>query len=245
MSDSASSFAGRPLRRRSFLRVAGATAASSALLLAGCGDDDDSTVAPSTTTLSFAKSNTGLLNYAYLLEQLEAAFYQKVVDAFPADFTAEDRAAFLDLRDHEVIHRETLKFALGSNAYDANLTDNPLVFDFSSFTLTSRAGVYAAARTLEDIGVAAYNGAGKLLLFANDNSHVVYLQLLAKIASVEARHAAFVCDQQQAGSFAGPDVVPTSGSTAGLDTAKTPVEVVALIAKYVPLTLNASSLPTT
>ncbi|MBX0291084.1 ferritin-like domain-containing protein [Hymenobacter sp. HSC-4F20] len=245
MSDSASSFSGRPLRRRSFLRVAGATAASSALLLAGCGDDDSSTVAPTTNTLTFANSNTGLLNYAYLLEQLEAAFYQKVVDAFPPDFTAEDRAAFLDLRDHEVIHRETLKFALGSSAYDTSLGETPLAFDFSSFTLTSRAGVYAAARTLEDVGVAAYNGVGKLLLATNDNSHVMYLRLLAKIASVEARHAAFVRDQQQANSFAGADVVATSGSFAGLDTVKTPVEVVALIAKYVPIPLDASLLPTT
>ena len=85
MSDSvATSFLGRTLRRRSFLRVAGATAASSALVLAGCGKDTRSDPGTSdTATLSFKKRRYGLLNFAYLLEQIEAAFYQKVVNAFP------------------------------------------------------------------------------------------------------------------------------------------------------------------
>lgn len=236
MSDAVSSFLGRTVRRRLFFRVAGATAATSALVLAGCGSDNEEP-APTTdtSTLNFGAGDNGLLNYAYLLEQLEAAFYQKVVDAFPTDFTAADKAAFTDLRDHEVIHREFLKFALGTSAYDASLT-TPIVFNFSSFTLTTRAGVYAAAKTLEDVGVAAYNGAAKLL------SNVTYLQLLSKISSVEARHAAFVREQVQVGSFAGSDVVPMPNF---LDTAKTPVEVALLIAPYVPVTLIATNLPTT
>ncbi|RPD50094.1 ferritin-like domain-containing protein [Hymenobacter sediminis] len=245
MSDSAFSFLGRTLRRRSFLRVAGATAASSALVLAGCSDDDDEVVAPTTpaNTLIFANGTSGVLNYLYLLEQLQAAFYQKAVDAFPSDFTAEDKAAFIDLRDHEVIHRETLKYTLGvlSSAYDANLT-TPLAFKFESFTLSTRTGAYTAARTLKEISVAAYNGAPKLLVVDNaTGSHVTYLKLLTKMASVEARHAAFVRDQLQPNSFAAPDAV----GAAGLDTVKTPVEVVALIAPYVPVTLDASFLPTT
>lgn len=229
------SFPGRTLRRRSFLRVAGATAAASALVLAGCGDDETPTPTTGTASLVFAQSDVGVLNYAYLLEQLEAAFYQKVVEAFPTDFTAEDRAAFIDLRDHEVIHREFLKFALGSNAYDASLA-TPLVFNFSSFTLTTRAGVYAAARTLEDVGVAAYNGAGKLL------SSVEYLKLLGKLASVEARHAAFVREQAEPGSFAASDVITATGNLAGLDAVKTPAEVVILIAPFVPVTVVADNL---
>ncbi|WP_262922287.1 ferritin-like domain-containing protein [Hymenobacter sp. 5414T-23] len=186
--------------------------------------------------MTLGSGDNGLLNYAYLLEQLEAAFYQKVVDAFPADFTAEDKAAFVDLRDHEVIHREFFRYALGTNAYDSGGTS--ITFDFSSFALTTRAGVYAAARTLEDTGVAAYNGAAKLI------ADTTTLRLLAKIASVEARHAAFVRDQVQPGSFAASDVVADSGDAAGLDTAKTPLEVVELIAKFVPATIVATSLPT-
>ena len=235
MSDSVStSFLGRTLRRRSFLRVAGATAASSALVLAGCGDDTPTPVT-NVVSITFASSDIGLLNYVYLLEQIEAAFYQKVVDSFPSDFTAEDKAAFIDLRDHEVIHREFLKYALASNIYDVNLS-TPLVFNFSSFTLTTRAGVYAAARTLEDVGVAAYNGAGKLL------TDPAYLKLLAKLASVEARHAAFVREQAQPGSFAASDVITATGPLAGLDTVKTPAEVAVLIAPFVPLPLVTDGL---
>ncbi|RSK45933.1 ferritin-like domain-containing protein [Hymenobacter perfusus] len=238
MSDSVStSFLGRTLRRRSFLRVAGATAASSALVLAGCGDDTPTPVVNTTSSLVFANSDLGVLNFAYLLEQLEAAFYQKVVDNFPSDFTAEDKAACIDLRDHEVIHREFLKYALASNAYDVSLS-TPLIFNFSSFTLTTRAGVYAAARTLEDVGVAAYNGAGKLL------TDPAYLKLLAKLASVEARHAAFVREQVQPGSFAASDVITATGPLAGLDTVKTPAEVAVLIAPFVPVPLVTDGLMT-
>lgn len=242
MSESVSSdsFLGRSLRRRSFFRVAGATAAASALVLAGCTDTDPEPVAD-TATLNFGSGDTGLLNYAYLLEQLEAAFYQKVVDAPPADFTAEDKAAFLDLRDHEVIHREFLKYALDTSRYDASLSE-AIVFNFSSLTLTTRTGVYTAAKTLEDIGVAAYNGAAKL--FSNTSAGLIYLQLAGKIASVEARHAAFVRDQLQPGSFADSDVVDATGTLAGLDTVKTPVQVVELIAPFVPITLIATNLPT-
>ncbi|MET4108740.1 ferritin-like domain-containing protein [Hymenobacter sp. UYP22] len=219
------------LARRSFLRVAGATAATSVLVLTGCGSDDTPTPTSTTTVVSLPGDDNGVLNLAYLLEQLEAAFYQKVVDAFPTDFTAEDKAAFIDLRDHEVIHREYLKFALGNNIYDS-AAPGALVFNFSSFTLTSRAGVYAAARTLEDIGVGAYNGAAKLLSNAN------YLVALGKLASVEARHAAFVREQAQPGSFAAADIVGTTG----LDTAKTPAEVATLLTPYLPATLDVSRL---
>lgn len=228
---STSAFLERTFRRRTFLRVAGATAASTALVLAGCNSDDNNTPTPSTEVqLVFDDGDIGLLNLAYLLEQLEATFYQKVVDAFPSDFTAEDKAAFIDLRDHEVIHREYLRYVLASNAYDQK-TGN-LTFNYSSFTLTTRAGVYAAARTLEDIGVGAYNGAAKLL------SSSAYLIALSKLASVEARHAAFVREQAQSGSFASSDVVGTTG----LDTVKTPAEVADLLKPYMPVTLVVDKL---
>ena len=234
------SFLGRPVRRRSFLRVAGATAASSALVLAGCDDDDPEPVAPATgtNTLTFSANNVGLINYIYLLEQLEAAFYQVVVAAFPADFTPDDRAVFIDLRDHEVIHREALKFALGASAYDANLA-TPLEFDFSSFALTTRAGVLAAARTLEDVGVAAYAGAGKLFNTTTEATGEGYLRLAAKLASVEARHAAVVRELATPGSFAGSDVV-----AAGLNAALSPVQVLEAVGKYVKnVTLVGTNLP--
>lgn len=239
MSDSASSFPGRPLRRRSFLRVAGATVASSALLLAGCNGDDE--VAPVTTsnTLILTNNTVGVLNYLYLLEQLQAALFQKVVDAFPSDFTADDRAAFIDLRDHEVIHRETLKYTLDTSAYDINLGTNVLVFKFDSFNLSTRSGAYTAARTLKELSVSAYNGISRMVLDPSERTTFqAHLKLLVKMASVESRHAAFVRDQLQPNSFAASDVVGANG----LDSARTPAEVAPLIAAYLPITLDVTAL---
>ncbi|SDY73968.1 ferritin-like domain-containing protein [Hymenobacter psychrophilus] len=234
------SFSGRALHRRTFLRVAGATAASSALVLAGCGKDDDPTVTDvGTGTLVFAANDTGILNLTYLLAQISASFYQKVVTTPPADFTAADTAACVDMRDHEVIYRELYKSVLGPNpqtgAYDNGLA-TALEFNFTPYTLTTRAGVYAAARTLEDIGVGAYNGLGRRLRNGS------YLRLLLKITSVKARHAAFVRDQAEPDSFAGSDVITQTGNQAGLDTIKTPVEVAKSLASLVPVVLVADNL---
>lgn len=231
----------RMLARRSFFRVAGAGAAASALVLAGCGKDDDPvTPAPSNGMLSLGSfitsdkndSNITVLNYAYLLEQIEAAFYDKIVTTPPADLLPGELAYLTDLRDHELIHREYLKYALGTSAYD-NGAVTPLVFDFSSLTLTTRTGVWTAAQQLEDVGVAAYNGAAKYLTSTD------YLDVLGKLVSVEARHAVLAREMLQAGSFAA-----TVGST-GLDDSKTPAEVVALIQRFVPVEISTASLPTT
>jgi hypothetical protein len=225
-------FSARPVRRRTFFRVAGATAASSALVLAGCADDDETPEATPEQTFTLGTGDTGLLNYAYLLEQLEAAFYDKVLAAPPADMSAAELGYFTDLRDHEVIHREFFKFALGTSAIGT------AVFDFSSFTLTSRAGVLTAAQTLEDLGVAAYNGAGKLL------TDPVNLGLLGKIVSVEARHAALVRDLLSPNSFASADVVANDGGEFdGLDAAKTPAQVLAIVNTFLNITISAASLP--
>ncbi|TGE27029.1 ferritin-like domain-containing protein [Hymenobacter metallicola] len=223
------SFLARTMRRRSFFQVAGATVAASTLVLAGCKDTE--VVQPTTTNvLNLGSNDAGVLNYAYLLEQLEAAFYQKVLDTPPADMPKEELALFTELRDHEVIHREYLKELLGANAIPT------VEFDFTSLTLTTRAGVLAAARTFEDLGVAAYNGAGKLF------TSKAFLVAAGKIASVEARHAAFIHDLAQAPAFTG--VVETSGRYTGMATALTPLQVIEAAVKFFPFTVITSGLPT-
>ncbi|MBC6606417.1 ferritin-like domain-containing protein [Hymenobacter sp. BT188] len=225
-------FSARPVLRRTFFRVAGATAASSALVLAGCDKEDETPEVTPEQAFTLGTGDTGLLNYVYLLEQLEAAFYDKVVATPPADMPSTELAYFTDIRDHEVIHREFFKFALGTSAIGT------AVFNFSSFTLTTRAGVLAAAQTLEDLGVAAYNGAGKLF------TDPVYLGIAGKIASVEARHAALVRDLVQPNSFATADVVVNDGSALdGLDAAKTPAQVIAVVNTFLNITISAASLP--
>ncbi|GAC1598106.1 MAG: hypothetical protein NVS3B25_23740 [Hymenobacter sp.] len=228
---------GAALPRRAFLRVAGASAAAASLVLAGCAK---ATVTPTTidpNLLTLGRGDSGLLNYLYLLKQLETAFYQKVLAAPPTDLRAGEKAYFDDLRDHELVHRETLRYVLGTGAYDVALA-TPLAFDFSSFTFTTRAGVLAAAQQLEDLSVAAYAGALRLL------TTTTTVALLAKILSVEARHAALVRDLRTPGSFAGDDVVVSTGALQSVSLAKTPVQVVAEAkAFFLPVVISTDLLP--
>ena len=106
-----------------------------------------------------------------------------------------------DIRDHEVEHRDFLKKALGDKAIP------DLEVDFSAVDFTSRDSVLGTAKMFEDLGVAAYNGAGKLIENAD------YLLAAGTIVSVEARHAAAIRDLLNLNSvaFAGDDVVDKNG----------------------------------
>lgn len=231
-----------PLPRRSFLRVAGASAATVGLVLAGCGKTDPQPVAAS-TTLSFgtdADTDRRVLNYLLFLKELEFAFYDKVIAAFPADLSAAEQAYFRDLRDHEQIHQQVLNNVLQVlNKVTTAPVQSALPFDFSTFTLTTRAGVLAAAAKLEDTAAGAFLGIIPRLL------NNTLFTLTAKMASVEARHAALVRDLLTPGSFAGPDVLDAAPLQAGQALALTPTQVAAALAPFLPtLTINIDSLPT-
>ena len=99
----------------------------------------------------------GVLNYAYALEQLEAAFYTMVADHPYRGASQSEVDVLAQIRDHEIAHRDFLKEALGSKAIPS------LKVDFSAVNFHSRASVLKTADTFENLGVAAYNGAGHLL----------------------------------------------------------------------------------
>ncbi|MDQ6736987.1 MAG: ferritin-like domain-containing protein [Gemmatimonadota bacterium] len=208
--------------RRGFLKMlgVGGTIVLAPGLFQAC--DSYNQVAPTGTTGGSASLNLsndiGILNYAYALEQLEAAFYTAVVgSAAFSSMTAEQKEVMNDLRNHEVIHREFLKAALGTSAIGALSFNSAAV----ASTLTSPAVILKNAEAFEDLGVSAYNGAGKYLKDAG------YLTLAGKIVSVEARHAAAIRDIRDAlggvtgtpagTRFAGDDIIPATGATAGLD----------------------------
>jgi len=92
-----------PIKRRSFFMYAGATAGATALVLAGCSKDSDPIVV--NNNISLGAGDVGVLNYAYALEQLEAAFYAQVVKTPAADFAAYELAYFTEVAQHEAIHR--------------------------------------------------------------------------------------------------------------------------------------------
>jgi hypothetical protein len=223
----------RTTGRRKFLQWSGVTLGVVAL---GCSDDDGNVGPPPPAGgVDLGTGDTAVLNYAYALEQLEAAFYTQVVASFYAGATADEQMILTDIRNHEVIHRDFLKAALGTSA----IAD--LQVDFSTINFGDRASVLGAARTFEDLGVSAYNGAGQLLTDTNN------LLTAGKIVSVEARHAAAIRDllvprSNAPGSFAGDDTVDP---TTGLEIPeRTPAAVLTAADAYVTTTINASGLPT-
>jgi len=201
-----------PIKRRSFFKYAGATAGATALVLAGCSKEDSSP-----GMVNVGSSDAGVLNYAYALEQLEAAFYTQVrTGAFytGSTITAAEKAILDDLYYHEVIHRDFLKAAItaaGATPIKA-LTPN-----FANVNFATRAGVFGTAKAFEDLGVAAYNGAGQYITSST------YLYIAGKIVSVEARHAAIIRDLVTEGTFVGNDVITlTTASTSSVTTNNAP-----------------------
>lgn len=172
--------------------------------------------------------DTGILNYAYALEQLEAAFYSQALDQPFSGMTDEERDILTDIRDHEIDHRDYLAEALGEDSV------GELDVDFSAVDFTDRHSVLETARTFEDLGVSAYNGAGKLI----ENPDI--LLDAGRIVSVEARHAAAIRDliQPLSVAFAGPDVVDGNG----LDVAREPGEVLAAADPFITTDVTAAAL---
>ncbi|MDQ3670653.1 MAG: ferritin-like domain-containing protein [Actinomycetota bacterium] len=122
--------------------------------------------------------DTKILNFALLLEYLEAEFYTRA--SASGALSGEAREFSRVVGAHERAHVAFLKKALGSKA-GAKPT-----FDFKG-TTEDQTKFLATARVLEDTGVAAYNGQGPNLTKPT-------LAAAASIVSVEARHAAWVRD---------------------------------------------------
>ena len=175
--------------RRGFLRLMGAGGALVLLpgLFSACEDKSNTggIAGPgsgSALTIDFANGDLAILQFAYMLEQLEAAFYSRVVDSFVgSNITAIEQEVLVDIRNHEVLHSRTLQQMLGDNGF----TVVPI---FGDTNFSSRVSVLASASDIENLGIAAYNGAAQYLTGVNN------LLLAAKIVSVEGRHAAAIGD---------------------------------------------------
>lgn len=213
------------LSRRNFLGYTGTLVGAAGLFAASCKKNDDKM----DEGVNLGSGDVGILNYAYALEQLEAAFYKRVAESPYSGITQQESALLTDIRDHEIAHREFFKNALGSAAIPA------LELDFSSINFGDRTSVLATAKAFEDLGVSAYNGAGKLIVTPD------YLLLAGKIVSVEARHAAYIRDLISNGSFADNSVIDANG----LDTSRDPMAVLQIAKTYIKTKINASNLPTT
>lgn len=225
--------------RRRFLGYAGALAGAGMLTLQACKNDDD-VVTPTDDRVNLGSGDAGILNYAYALEQLEAAFYTRVITETAGKniFSADETALLTDVRDHEIAHRDFFKAAITA----ANATPiKDLTPNFSAVNFGDRTSILTTARTFEDLGVAAYNGAGKLISTAG----AAYLVIAGQIVSVEARHAAYIRDLISNGSFADLSSLSAFGSSDanGLDGALMPAQVLPLAQPFIQDKLNGDNLP--
>lgn len=130
-----------------------------------------------------------IFNLVLLLEYTEEAFYSEALQrgALRGDLRDYARAA----REQERDHRLLVKRVLGAKA-----VARPR-FEFGTSTGSAKAFT-AAAITLEDLAVAAYNGQAANLTRGA-------LAAAATIVSVEARHAAWI--RAISGQVAAPDAV--------------------------------------
>jgi hypothetical protein len=183
----------------------------------------------SSGVVDLGAGDIGILNYAYALEQLEAAFYTMLVQSPYRGIPDIELKLLTDIRDHEVAHREFFRDAPGS----ARIPD--LQVNFGKVNFASRASVLKTAMTFEDLGVSAYNGPGALL---TDPDHLL---AAGRIVSVEARHAALIPDllRPRSASFAGDDVVNRNG----LDVVRLPSRVLPAAKSFVATPVSAAQLP--
>ena len=138
----------------------------------------------------FAQSPSDVLDvlqFALLLEQLEAEFYDRGVAASGL-INAADMAIFAQIKAHEDAHVTALQALITAKS----ATPNPKpTFDFTAHgavTFSFAAGQYetfkALAQAFEDTGVRAYKGQAPRLI--NDKA---VLTAALTIHAVEARHA--------------------------------------------------------
>ena len=159
----------RRLTRASLMRGGAALAAGGVALAAWPG---------TTASAPSAKQDAEILRFALTVEDLQAAFY---ADAIKRGALRGELFEFAHaVGGHELAHAAHIRDLLGAGA------PNPQSFGFGN-TNTSAAGFGRAAIQLEEVGLAAYNGAATSLTSAA-------LADASRIVSVEARHVSWIRD---------------------------------------------------
>lgn len=129
-----------------------------------------------------------VLNFALMLEYLEAEFYAAGLDSNGL-LVGDVRTTVEQIRKHEDQHVTFLETTIRS--LDGAPVDKP-TFDFTAggtfrTVMVDPMTFLAVAQALEDTGVRAYKGQAANLLLGGD-----VLQAALQIHSVEARHAAMI-----------------------------------------------------
>ena len=177
--------------RRRFFQLAGGIAGAG-VLLSACNRSGP-------TDVYIGSGDTALLNYLYILEQVEAAFYTQAVTTNYYGITASELQLLTDVRDQEIAHREFLKTLLGTSAIPA------INIAFKGVTFADRTSFLTNAAQLEDLVVSGMNGAAPLFTDTD------YVTSVSKMVTVEARHSAYFRDVYSYNSFADSTVINSNG----------------------------------
>jgi Ferritin-like domain len=208
--------------RRRFFQVAGVLAGGS-LLVESCRRS-------ATNNVEMGKGDTALLNYLYIIAQLQAGFYTQAYATpyyNPSTTQLSEYQLVADLRDHQLAYVGLYQYLLGNSAI------SKVVLQMSLVNFSDRSSTLSNATTIQDLAVGAY--AGAVQLFTNTK----YIQLFAKMASVEARHAGYVRDALNYNTFGDGTVIDANG----LGQALPPHTVIPLIQNYIQTTFDFSGVP--
>ena len=129
---------------------------------------------------AIAKSGGGdvdIVNFALTLEYLEADFYKK---ALGLNLSSDVKAFAQEFGDNETQHVDALTAAV------KKLGGKPAPMPTFTFPIKDEASFLKLAQTLEDTGVAAYNGAGPSIQSPE------ILGAAGSIVQIEARHAGII-----------------------------------------------------
>lgn len=135
---------------------------------------------------AFSGGDVGIVNFALTLEKIEEAFYKQALAV--QGLEPDAKKLFEAILKNETEHVQSLTQAL------AGLGGKPDPAPQTRFPVFTRERVVQVAIEIEDMGVAAYNGAATQIQSAD------ILQAAASIAQVEARHAGAL--RELAGQFA-------------------------------------------
>jgi hypothetical protein len=127
-------------------------------------------------------TDVDVLNYALTLEHLEAAFYEMSgMFELGEDAYGNSIGEYVAvIGEHEAAHVATLTDVI------TQLGGEPVARAEYDFGVTDAATFLATAATLENVGVAAYDGAGAAI------QDPELLTAAGSIVAVEARHAAYL-----------------------------------------------------